>query len=480
MFTIKTKIIVAITVVVGLVFFVFGVFLYQEVKRAHLEKVDIRLESLAQKMRDEIDEQFEKHEFPNPADFQNVVSEILPLSVLRLCDSSGIAIYTDSVLHNTKGHSIEEIRTKEHFIEIIRIDHKRYHSLWHTIDMEDHHDWLLQVATPLSGVEENLDQLELVLWTTIPFALIVTVLAVYVIVRRAFNPLSKMIETANRVSASNLNERLVLPRNHDEVSVLGTALNRMIERIEAAFKSQKQFIADASHEIRTPITIIQSELEFVVLSAMADPVRQSIHIALEELDHLRKLAGNLLLLAKLELSDTIPHFQLIRLDELIADCVRKLSKMSAEKNITLRLHVENAIELSADEEKLRSAFLNLIENAIKYTPANGNVSIRLGINNEVVRIEIHDTGVGISPNDIQNIFKPFYRGDYVRATHGGSGLGLSIVQRIIDLHHGTISVESVLNHGSTFNIMFSCYRTWVSELMIYGPFSFQFHLSIIY
>jgi signal transduction histidine kinase len=452
MFTIKTKIIAAITVVVGCMFFVFGVFIYQQVKSANLEKVDVRLESLAQKIRDEIDEQFEKQEFPKVEKLQNIVTEILPLSVFRVCDSSGVTICGDSILLKAKLYSLKEIQSKKQFIEKIRIDHKRYRSLWHPVEIEDHHEWVLQAAAPLSGVEENLDQLELVLWTTIPFALIITALAVYVIVRRALNPLSTMITTANRVSASNLNERLMLPHNHDEVAVLGTALNRMIERLEAAFKNQKHFIADASHEIRTPLTIIQSELEFADRSSMANSAKQSIHIALDELDHLRQLAGNLLLLARLEISDTIPHFQLMRLDELIADCVRKLSRMSVEKNVALQLHIENAIELLADEEKLRSAFLNLIENAIKYTPADGNISIVLKTGIEVVRIEIHDTGVGISPDDIQNIFKPFYRSDTSRATHSGSGLGLSIVQRIIELHHGTISVESIVNQGSTFNI----------------------------
>jgi signal transduction histidine kinase len=450
MFTIKTKIIAAITIVVGLMFSVFGVFIYQQVKSANIEKVDVRLESLAQKMREEIDEEFEHREFPKVEKLQTIANEVLPLSVFRLCDTAGVTICADSILLKSKLYSLQEIHSKKQVIKKIRIDHKRYRSLWHPVEIEEHHEWMLQVATPMSGVEENLDQLELVLWTAIPFALLLSVVAVYVIVRRALKPLSKMIEVANRVSASNLNERLILPHNHDEVAVLGTALNRIIERIEAAFKSQKQFIADASHEIRTPITIIQSELEFADRSSLAEPARQSIHIALDELDHLRKLAGNLLLLAKLEISDTTPHFQLIRLDELIADCVRKLSKMSVDNNVALQLHIENAIELSADEEMLRSAFLNLIENAIKYTQANGIVSLGLRTENEVARIEIHDTGVGISSDDIQNIFKPFYRSDISRATHGGSGLGLSIVQRIIELHHGTISVESVVHQGSTF------------------------------
>jgi heavy metal sensor kinase len=452
MFTIKLKIIIAITLVVGLVFFVFSVFIYQQVKSAHVDKVDVRLESLAQKIRNEIDEQFEKNEFPKCIKLQNIVQENLPLSVFRLCDSSGVTICADSVLLKTKVHSLNEIQAKKTLFERIRIDHTRFRSLWYPLEIEDRHEWVLQIATPLSGVEENLDQLELVLWTTIPFALLLSVLAVYVIVRRAFQPLSAMIEAANRISASNLNERLIIPHKHDEVAVLGKAMNRMIERIEAAFTSQKQFIADASHEIRTPLTIIQSELEFATRSSLAHAAKQSIHIAIDELDHLRKLAGDLLLLAKLEIPEAIPRFRMVRLDELLADCVQKLSRIAVEKKIELQLQIEDALELSADEEKLRSAFLNLIENALKYTPAGGTVTLTLKGNKEFVRMIVYDTGVGISPDDIHNIFKPFYRSETSRAEQSGSGLGLSIVQRIIELHHGTISVESVLNHGSTFSV----------------------------
>jgi signal transduction histidine kinase len=275
---------------------------------------------------------------------------------------------------------------------------------------------------------------------------------VYLIVRRALKPLSTMIENANRISASNLNERLIVPQKRDEVSVLGNAINRMIGRIEAAFTNQKQFIADASHEIRTPLTIIQSELEFATRSPLADSARNSIQIALDELDHLRKLAGDLLLLAKMEISDAALRFNTIRLDELLAECVQKLTRTSVEKNVAVQLRIEQPVELSADEEKLRSALLNCIENAIKYTPANGTVTLALDSDSHAVRIVIADTGVGISPDDIGNIFKPFYRSDISRATHGGSGLGLSIVQRIIESHHGTISVKSVVNQGSTFTV----------------------------
>ena len=454
MFTIKTKIILAISCVAGIVFISFGLFIYRQVKKANIEKIDVRLESLAQNLQDEIDEQYEKDKFPRISKFQKIVNEMLPMSVFRLCDSSGSIVYTDSLLLSEKVHSLKEVLTRKPYLEKIHINHTRYRSLWHQVEVEGHRNYILQVATPLSGIEENLDQLELILWTTIPFALIITALAVYVIVRKAFKPLSDIIETANRISASSLHERIILKHSRNEVAALGIAFNKMIGRIEEAFKSQKQFIADASHEIRTPITIVQSELEFANRSSLTDSAKESIQIALNELEHLRKLAGDLLLLAKLEFSDSNLNFQQVRLDELLADCMRKVSKAYAKKNIDIQLIVDQAVEFTGDEQKLRSAIRNLIENAIKYTAEGGKITLSLLKQKNEVHIIIQDTGVGIAPEDIPNIFKPFYCSATSRAAHDGSGLGLSIVQRIIELHHGTISVESEVNRGSTFRITF--------------------------
>jgi two-component system sensor histidine kinase BaeS len=289
-----------------------------------------------------------------------------------------------------------------------------------------------------------------ILWTAIPFVLLLTALATNIVVRRAFDPLTAVIATADRISVSTLNERVNIPRNQNEVAALGTSLNRMIERLEAGFKSQRQFIADASHELRTPLSIVQSELEFANRSQIPESAAKSLHLALDELDHLRKLAGDLLLLAKLDVPDFRLQRRAVRLDEILAECVQRMTRLSEERNVSMHLAIEEGLEISADDEKIRSAVLNLIENALNYTSTGGRVDISLAKEGTEAVVTVRDTGMGIAPSDLPHIFKPFYRSESSRTMHSGSGLGLSIVRRVVELHGGSITLQAHASPGSTF------------------------------
>ncbi|MFH0990366.1 MAG: HAMP domain-containing sensor histidine kinase [bacterium] len=459
MMTIKTKIILLVSLVVGLLFTGFGVFIYHQVHNANLDKIDARLVSLSQQMRDELDEQIEKKRFPDNADLKRLLSENLSKSCMRLYDSSGSIVYADSMFRSETNTLEPKTVGAKPIVQTVKLHGHHYRSLIRTVEIEDNPRWLLQIAAPLSEVEANLNQLRILLWTTIPIALLLSAFLVNLIVRRAFRPLSAMIETANRVSASTLHERLMLPKGRDEVVLLGIALNRMVERLEAAFKSQKQFIVDASHELRTPLTIVQSELEFANRSLLPDAAKQSISIALDELDHLRKLANDLLMLVKLEVAGQVVECSAVRVDELITDCVQKISRIASEKQVALHLEIAEAVEMVGDEDKLRSAFMNVLENALKYTQGGGSVSVRLTTQKGSVVIALQDNGIGISPTDLPHIFKPFYRSAASRAQNAGSGLGLSIAQRIVELHGGTITVQSDGASGSTFTIQLPMART---------------------
>jgi signal transduction histidine kinase len=449
-FTIRNKIILTVSLVLGIVFVIVGFVLFQQVKSAHYDKIQVRLETLSQKLRDEIDEQYEEHRFPRAAKFHRLATEALPFSVIQLYDSIGSVVYVDSLLQEQPSHLPKETAKRNKYFKNINIHHHKYRSLWNRIEIMDNHQWLLQVAAPLENMEDDLERLMIILWTTLLFALLLSAFAVNYTVRRSFQPLSAMIETTDRISASSLHERIPLKEQLDEVSVLGSAVNRMINRLESAFKNQKQFIADASHELRTPLAIIQSELEFANRSSLEDPAKQSIQIALEELDHLRKLSSDLLLLAKLESADDKETLHSVRIDELVADAVQRMSRIAKTKNISVHVNIEDALEVLGNEERLRSAFLNLIENALKYTPAGGTVSVDLRRQGQMAKITVEDTGIGIQPVDLPHIFKPFYRSDGSRADHSGSGLGLSLVQRIVELYSGNIVAQSNGTNGSIF------------------------------
>jgi signal transduction histidine kinase len=260
-----------------------------------------------------------------------------------------------------------------------------------------------------------------------------------------------MVETAHSITAARLDSRVAVPRAKDEIRVLAETLNEMMERIDAAFRTQRQFVADASHEIRTPLTIIRSELEFAQRNPGKLESEESIRIALGELDRLARLADGLLMLARLDAPGFSLTTRLIRLDELLIECVRHMNEPAAKRSVTLDIRVDEVVELQADRDWLKSVVLNLLDNAIHYSPEGGTILISLTVPSKgSVSIAVEDSGPGIAPNDLPHIFKRFYRADTERSREGGSGIGLAIADEVVRLHSGEITVESTPGKGARF------------------------------
>jgi len=293
------------------------------------------------------------------------------------------------------------------------------------------------------------------LFVAIPLTLLLTALSAALITRVAFRPMSAMVETTRRITAANLSERLSLPRAKDEVRHLGETLNDMIERIDGAFRSQKQFIADASHEIRTPLTIICNELEFALRKTGDPALQESIRTSLEEVDRLARLTDQLLLLARIDADQLVLRPDTFRLDELLLECVQRISSVAHAKRVTLNAEIDNPIEIHADREKLKSVILNLLENAVKYSNPDSTVcaSVRVpGDSTSTVLLAVRDQGPGIPAHELTHIFRRFYRADTARSENEGSGLGLAIVERLVMLHNGRVGVTSEPGKGTTFTV----------------------------
>jgi len=271
----------------------------------------------------------------------------------------------------------------------------------------------------------------------------------------AFKPMMRMVKTAEQISATNLHARLEMPRARDEVHMLGRALNDMIERIDNTIKGQRQFIADASHELRTPLTIIRSELEYAERFARHSSVKKSITASLTEVDRLSSMVNDLLMLAKLDAARVKLELSQLRLDELLLECVQATRAIAKKKDVKLEVFVNEAVEVSGDHEKLKSVVLNLLDNAIKYSGRKSVVSASLVLNEttpQTASIIIQDRGIGIPKSEQASIFGRFYRGSRPRSKIDGSGLGLAIALRFVEMHGGTIFVESEEGKGSTFTV----------------------------
>jgi signal transduction histidine kinase len=240
----------------------------------------------------------------------------------------------------------------------------------------------------------------------------------------------------------------------DEIGRLTLTIIDMIRRLHDSFAQIRQFSADASHELRTPLTIVRGEIELALRSTKSpDEYRFVLESTLEEILRLTSIIDNLLMLAKADKGLYRPEFSEVNLGSLIEELFEDSEVLASRKNIRISLDIGTPITIVGDRLRLRQLFLNLIDNAIKYTPEGGNVALAVERHNGAAVFRISDSGIGIPEEDLPKVFDRFYRVDKARSREmGGTGLGLSIAKWIAELHRGTIDVQSELHRGSVFTV----------------------------
>ena len=275
----------------------------------------------------------------------------------------------------------------------------------------------------------------------------------FAIAFRMVRPITQMSATAELLSEKDLSKRLDLNHFDSELAGLGEVLNRLFSRLDASFSRQRQFTADASHELRTPLTVIRSASE-LALSQPRSPeeYQETIEVSLKAAERMTNLVNGLLALARLDSSNADFHLRQINLSDLASESVSLLRAIASEKQISLVSDL-HSVQIFGNPESLSRMIDNLITNAIIYNKPGGKVFITLKSNDDKAVLEIKDTGVGISEEHLPFIFERFYRVDKARSRlTGGSGLGLSICKGVIEKHNGTITVQSILGEGTTFQI----------------------------
>jgi len=234
----------------------------------------------------------------------------------------------------------------------------------------------------------------------------------------------------------------------------------MIARLENAFVRQKEFTSDASHELRAPLAVIQAESSLALQKPReANEYMKSLEIITQEAEHLASIINQLLTLARADSGKGHLKFEKIKLDDFIKDLYVDMEIVCREKKLSLHQDLNNRVLVNGDARSLRSLFQNLLDNAIRYTAEGGCITIRLSLEDSWARVSIMDTGIGIPADEQSLIFERFYRVDKARSrSEGGSGLGLAICRQIIDVHGGTIEVESKPGNGSTFHVKLPAVR----------------------
>ena len=314
------------------------------------------------------------------------------------------------------------------------------------------HPYTIQVAAPLHEFNMALERFRLILWLAAPLLLIAAGLGGYLISRRALNPVDRITAAAESISISNLSERLEVPKTSDELQRLSETLNRMLSRLNSAVQRISQFTADASHELRAPITLMRTTAELAVHQQRTnDEYHEDMAQILAEAERTSKLIDGLLLLARADAGGTELQHELTDLSTSIREALDQAGILAAAKKIELAAAFDGPVVVRGDGEALRRLSFILIDNAIKYSPHGGRVQVGLKAVDGHAAISVCDTGIGISESDLPHVFDRFWRADKVRSRGtGGTGLGLSIARWIVEQHQGSIEVQSAPGQGSSF------------------------------
>jgi len=312
---------------------------------------------------------------------------------------------------------------------------------------------VLQVGSSLSVVDATRGNLLSIMILVAVVAMLMAAIGSWIVLRRALSPLEAITDTVDQINrADDLSRRIPYQDEaQDEIGDLVVSFNQTLERLESLFTSQQRFLADVSHELRTPLTVIKGNVDLMRRIKEAD--EESLSSIDQEAGRLSRLVGGLLMLAQADSGKLALNFAPVELDLLLTEVFTEMRVLSGNR---VRVHLNDIDQamVNGDRDRLKQVFLNLVSNAIQYTPSGGEVFLSLNVLGEQVRVIVRDTGPGIPPEDLPHIFERFYRAEKSRTRQkvGGFGLGLSITKWIVEHHGGQIKVESKEGRGTTFAI----------------------------
>jgi len=316
---------------------------------------------------------------------------------------------------------------------------------------------ILQVGAPMQESAAVINALFYILILGIPLAVTLASGIGWFLAKKALRPVDEITRTAKKIEAGSLNERLKVAGPKDEIGRLAETFNDMIARLELSFKQMKQFTADASHELKTPLTVLKGEMEIALKTEKTvEGLRNILQSSLEEIDKMNAIVKSLLDLARIDSRIKLAKDK-VKLDEIIEERFNQTMPLARYKGVDMKIIKNEKVIIFGDMLRIGQLIFNLIDNSIKYTVKGGRIEISLEHEDGWAIITVLDTGIGIAKEDIPYIFDRFYRVDKARTSasgggEGGVGLGLSICKEIVDAHEGRIDVESDAGKGSIFRI----------------------------
>lgn len=456
--TIRAKLVFWYLVLLGGVLSFFSLFLYLTMEKRLKENLDAKLRSTAYLVAQALSEPL----MPGPSllDLEKMIRERLgvrPMGrYLQILDQSGkkatnledleIPISFEALEKASKGQeAFEELKLRDGTaIRLITVP----------VNVKGKLVGIVQVGSPLDEVKEALRQLSLVLLITVPLVLVLASMGGVFLANKALRPVDHITKTAQRIGSGDLSQRIPVDGlGEDEIGRLARTFNEMLSRLERSFEQIKRFTADASHELKTPLSILRGELEVALKrQRKAEEYREVLVSCLEEVERMSKIVEDLLTLARADSGNFKLRLETVDLYALAREVFEFFKNRAEEKGIRFTLE-GGSVQLRGDKERLRQLVVNLVDNAIKYTPREGEVELKAFEEDGQAVLIVRDTGEGIPPEEQQKVFERFYRVDKSRSREkGGAGLGLAICKWIAEVHGGVVTLKSEPLKGSEFTV----------------------------
>ncbi|WP_017746569.1 sensor histidine kinase [Scytonema hofmannii] len=314
----------------------------------------------------------------------------------------------------------------------------------------------LQVAQSLESISKATEHLLTLMLFSCPFILLIVGFGGLFFAERVLRPINRIIHTAQAIGPNDFTQRIGDRGSTDEIGRLSITMDKMLDRLQEAFEHERRFTADVSHELRTPLTVIKGRLGVTLSQSRSVEEYESTLRELQgDVDSLIRLTNRLLFLARLEQSESEYQFSLTNIDlsDLLEILVEQIQPTAEIKNITISINIEPSLYIAGNSDHLTRMFLNLLDNAIKYTNREGQITVRAHGERGLAKVTVTNTGKGIEAEHLPHLFERFYRVESDRSRDtGGSGLGLAIAHEIVRLHRGSIHVTSQPNRLTTFTV----------------------------
>ena len=469
--SIRFRLAATFVVIFGTTLILFGLLMYQVFVKAHQQDFDAALFNHAVDVAQAVDVDFFGDLTVSP-DSMSIGAKVLPFSIgrsfLQIRTMEGKILGRSSNLGRAQlpyeaedGEEIQLQGAKFKTVPSVSLpsaaneDHSSYRMIMYLINRPRLPKLVLQIAVPTNYLDRDKSSIRRFLIINIPLTLIVAMFGGLYLSRRALAPVGTLIERTQQLTASRLADRVPIPSEKDEIQALALTINGLLDRLQRAFQSQERFIADASHQLRTPLSILRGEIDvFRGRERTREEMMEFLASSSQEIDHLSRMVQDLLVMARVDAGQAVLTFQPVRLDEQLLEIVARLEKFADRSEVRLRVQLDSsesaeAPEIYGDSELIQVMLQNLVENAIKYSPRGKTVQISMVMEAKNYLVLVEDEGRGIPPDALDQIFERFHR---VTSSEGptGAGLGLAITRKIAEAHRGSVTAENRPQGGARF------------------------------